>query len=501
IRTPMNGVLGMLELLSLTELDAAQRATLEVVRESGRTLQRIIDDILDLSKIEAGKLEVRPEAASIRSALEAVRDIYSGIASGKGVLLECKVDQRIRPALMVDTMRLRQILNNLVSNALKFTDQGQVEIEAELVAQTDSGDRVRFSVKDSGIGISPEDQESVFQPFVQATADASPRLGGSGLGLAICQRLAQMMGSPIEMVSEPGSGTTMSFELSLPRADPAAVAVGEPAGRHDWLVTLARRRRPAPEFAAAEAEGTLVLVADDHPTNRALIESQVNTLGYAAESAGNGAEALVKWKSGRFGMLITDCNMPGMNGYELARSIREIESARGDGKQGAKRIPIIACTANALGGEAEICFAAGIDDYLAKPVELKSLLKKLDRWLPIPQSAAPVDRTVLAAISGGDRAKERAFLANFRRVNDADAADLRNAAEKCDLPDLTSAAHRINGASRMVGAVALAAVCQRLEGACRAGDLKQVEANMGAFQRELAKLNSYCEEAACASPS
>ncbi|MEP7156085.1 MAG: ATP-binding protein [Betaproteobacteria bacterium] len=496
IRTPMNGVLGLLELLSLTELNAAQRATLKVVRESGKSLQRIIDDILDFSKIEAGKLEVRPEAASIRSALKAVCDIYSGIASSKNVLLTCNVDPRIRPALMVDPMRLRQIFNNLVSNALKFTDKGQVEIEAVLVVQTEIADRVRFSVKDSGIGISTADQETLFQPFTQAASDASPRAGGTGLGLTICQRLAQMMGGSIEMASAPGAGTTVSFELALARADPASIVTEEPVSDHEWLATTAKLRRAAPIVAVAEAEGTLVLIVDDHPTNRSLIERQVNMLGYAAESAGDGIAALAMWQAGRFGLLITDCNMPGMNGYDLARNIRAIES----GHAGGKRIPIIACTANALDSEAELCFAAGMDDYLAKPVELKGLLNKLDQWLPIPRPVTPVDCSVLAAISGGDKAKERAFLADFRRVNDADAVRLGVAAAKCELLDFTSTVHRINGASRMVGAVALAAVCLRLEGAGRAGDWKAVESNMVAFRRELEKLNVFCEESECELP-
>ena len=168
----------------------------------------------------------------------------------------------------------------------------------------------------------------------------------SGLGLTICQRLAKMMDGSIEMVSELGTGTTMIIELSLPIADPKAVAKTDPVSTGDWLDTTIRIRRVAPDIAEAESEGTLVLLADDHPTNRMLLVRQMNMLGYAAESAENGVEALAKWKSGRFGIVITDCNMPEMDGYELTRSIRELESA-----SGGKRIPIIACTANALDGD------------------------------------------------------------------------------------------------------------------------------------------------------
>jgi PAS domain S-box-containing protein len=496
IRTPMNGVLGMLELLSLTALDPTQRITLEVVRESGKSLQRIIDDILDFSKIEAGKMDVRPEAASITSAVDAVRNIYAGVASSKGILLQCSVDPRISPALLVDPMRLRQILNNLVNNALKFTFQGRIEIKAELMGRADGVESVRFSVKDTGIGISTEDQARLFQPFVQAAGEITPRSGGTGLGLTICRGLAKMMGGSIEMVSELGTGTTMILELSLPIADPKAIAKSDPGSTGEWPSAAIRIRRVAPDIAQAQAEGTLVLLADDHPTNRALIVRQVNMLGYAAESVENGVEALAKWKSGRFGIIITDCNMPEMNGYDLARRIRELESANG-----GKRIPIIACTANALRGEEDICITAGMDDYLAKPIELKDLAKKLDHWLPIAQSAAPVDRSVLAAITGGDAAVEREILTDFRRINDEDAVMLKLAVDGRDMPQVINASHRIKGASRTVGATALASVCERLENASRANDWKDVEANMGAFHLEMEHLNAYCEEAKCPSPS
>jgi signal transduction histidine kinase/CheY-like chemotaxis protein/HPt (histidine-containing phosphotransfer) domain-containing protein len=488
IRTPMNGVLGMLELLSLTTLDAEQRTTLEVVRESGKSLQRIIDDILDFSKIEAGKLEVRPVVASIAATVKAVSNIFSGNASSKRLDLRFRVDPTISPALLVDPMRLRQILNNFVSNALKFTENGRIEIKAELLGRADGEDRVRFSVTDTGIGISEEDQARLFQPFVQAAGETTPRFGGTGLGLTICQRLAQMMGGSIGMTSKVAVGTTMTLELSLPIANANELPEVDPVGPPDFLRSSEMRRR-APDTASAEAEGTLALLADDHPTNRFLIVRQINLLGYAAESAENGVVALEKWKSGRFGILITDCNMPEMNGYELTRRIRELEAT-----SDAKRIPIIACTANALGGEAEICFAAGMDDYLAKPVELNALSKKLDQWLPIARPTAPLDRSALACLTGGDVAEEREILMDFRRVNAEDAAMLKRAVGGSNSLEVTTASHRIKGASKMIGAMDLAAVCERVECASRAGDWLAVRSNMGAFEHELERLNNYCEE-------
>ena len=507
VRTPMNGVLGMLELLSLTTLDAEQRTTLEIVHESGKSLLRIIDDILDFSKIEAGKLEVCPEVVSIKEVIEGVRNIYAGNASSMGLLIKLSVDSHISPAVLVDPLRLRQILNNFVSNALKFTSQGTIEIKAALIERADGEDRVRFSVKDTGIGISAENQQQLFRPFSQVEGATARRFGGTGLGLVICRRLAEMMGGSIEMVSELGKGTTMILTLSLPTADPKDLPKTEPAGTRDLLSTTTRMRRMAPSVAQAEAEGTLMLLVDDHSTNRLLLMRQVHALGYAAESAENGVEALDKWKSGRFGIVITDCNMPEMDGYELARSIRKLESVNS-----GKRIPIIACTAKALGGEAETCFAAGMDDYLAKPVEMKELLKKLDQWLLIPEAgavpseksgkrsdapapgtdrAAPLDRSVLAAISGGDAAAERDILIDFRRVNDEDAAMLKQAVRNSDIPQVTRATHRIKGASKMVGAMGLASVCERIELASRANDWTTVEANMAAFHQEWMRLNAY----------
>ncbi|HUF79721.1 MAG TPA: ATP-binding protein, partial [Burkholderiales bacterium] len=507
IRTPMNGVLGMLELLSLTRLDGEQRTTLEVVRESGRSLLRIIDDILDFSKIEAGKLEVRPEVASIKEVIEAVRNIYAGNASSIGLLIKHSVDPRISPAVLVDPLRLRQILSNFVSNALKFTSRGQIEIKAELAERADGEDRVRFSVADTGIGISAENQQWLFQPFNQVEGATAQRSGGTGLGLTICRRLAGMMGGTVEMVSEIGKGTTMILSLSLPIADPKDLPVTSTEDTQNALTTDTRNRRMAPSVPAAEAEGTLALLVDDHPTNRALLARQMQALGYAAESAENGLEALGKWQSGRFGIVITDCNMPEMDGYDLARRIRQIEAPNG-----GRRTPIIACTANALGGEAEVCFAAGMDDYLAKPVNLRELLKKLDLWLPIPkaqaaprgdsgavsdargpgaQTAVSFDRSALAQIIGGDAAAEREILIDFRRVNDQDAAMLKRAVAESDMPRVTRAAHRIKGASRMVGALGLAAVSERIERASRAGDWDTIRAGIGEFHEEWRRLNAY----------
>ncbi|MDB5954357.1 MHYT domain-containing protein [Ramlibacter sp.] len=375
IRTPMNGLLGMLEMLGFTQLDPAQRAKLRVARESGKSLLRIIDDILDFSKIEAGKLDIRPEPMRLVELVEEIRDAFAANASSKGLLLSSRIDPRISAALMVDGVRVRQILGNLVSNAIKFTHRGEVYLTADLMERAHGRDRVRFYVKDTGIGISADDQQKLFTPYTQADLGSSRRYGGTGLGLAISRRLAELMDGSIDLVSDLGSGTTMILDLTFGIADPAMLPP-----LPDAQPVFAPSLPPEPERAVQHAPGTtLVLVVDDHATNRMLLVSQVNALGYAAESASNGAQALELWQTGRFSLVLTDCNMPVMNGYELARAIRTMESG-----SGPARCPILACTANAMNDEVAHCVEAGMDAYLVKPMDLATLMDELARWLPIP---------------------------------------------------------------------------------------------------------------------
>jgi CheY-like chemotaxis protein/HPt (histidine-containing phosphotransfer) domain-containing protein len=379
-----------------------------------------------------------------------------------------------------------------------------VAIRAEFVERRDAEDVVRFTVEDTGIGVSREEMERLFRPFSQANGETSQIYGGSGLGLSICQKLATLMGGSIEMQSEVGVGTTMSFVLPLPIAE---VPVDPPGITPSSHAPAFVGRRAVPTADQAHREGTLVLLVDDHPINRMVLLKQVNALGYAAEVAENGLEALDKWSSGAFGAVITDCNMPEMSGYELARHIRACEA-----RIGHPRTPLIACTANALGGEADNCFAAGMDDYLSKPVDLALLSRALEHWLPLPGFMAPneeidrpqavtprvsvtqvVDAATLAEITGGSPRLEREILARFRQYNSEDANLLMNAVEKGEIQEVLRASHRIKGAARTIGAMPLATVCERLERASRTNDWNAVKDSMMAFRDELDRLEAHIE--------
>ncbi|QJR10650.1 Sensor histidine kinase RcsC [Usitatibacter rugosus] len=506
IRTPLNGVLGMLELLALTPLDKEQRTTVGVVRESGRTLLRIIDDILDFSKIEAGKLELRPEPASVRDLVERVFNIFSGNASSKGLILRRAVDPRISPSVWVDPVRLQQTLNNLVSNAIKFTHSGSVEIRADLVERRDAEDIVRFMVIDTGEGIPEAELGRLFKPFSQVSIEGAPRVGGTGLGLVICRRLTHLLKGTIDLKSEVGVGTEVSVTLPLPISATPAPAASESG----FIAPPAAR--PAPTLEQAEKEGTLLLIVDDHPINRVVLVKQANALGYAAETAEDGLEGLDQWSTGRFAAVITDCHMPELSGYEFARAIRDCEK-----RHGHPRTPVIACTANALAGEAEKCLAVGMDDYLSKPVALGELAKKLKAWVPLPPAAAAeepvakaspgvasaanapdseapaIDPLLLDEIASGDSGLAREVLSRFGTYNAQDVATLREAVAQEDARQVRLVLHRIKGSSRTVGATSLARLCETLERADPDQFWNVVRNAMPEFDREVRRLDQHIE--------
>jgi PAS domain S-box-containing protein len=505
IRTPMIGVTGMIEILGHTHLDAEQRRSLGIIQASAETLLRIIGDILDFSKIEAGKMEIEPVPTSLPELVRSVAASFSGSASSKGLVLDSQVDPQVAPAHRADPVRLRQVMGNFLSNAIKFTDHGMVTVAVKLLRHapaegTLGTDLLELSVTDTGIGISEQAQARLFKPFSQAEVDTTRRFGGTGLGLAISRRIAELMGGHIEMESAPGKGTTMRLKLELARAPADQLPELTLPGRHAPGFVP----RPLPALEEAEAERSLVLLVDDHATNRLVIQRQLSLAGYASETAEDGIEGLERWRSGRYALLLSDVHMPRMDGYQLARTIRAEELGRG-----LPRTPIVALTASALKGEAERCLGAGMDDYLTKPVGIASLGVCLQRWLPHTANGSPAsllppvapaagidaapppsppaaseaeeNETVLATgvlrELAGDRPDDiRALLEDYLRCTRDDMEALERLREAGDLPALATQAHRLKGAARLVGAVELAEAAAALENALRGGARERLAA-------------------------
>ena len=634
IRTPMNGVIGMIDLLEHTTLDGDQRQIVRTVRESAFSLLTIIDDILDFSKIEAGKLSLETIPLSVRDIVEGVAETLSPNADKKALRILVFIDPALPATLSGDPVRIRQILFNLIGNAIKFTEDGggRVMVRVDRVDGDGHIVNVRFSVIDTGIGMSEEQVDALFQPFTQAEGSIRRRFGGTGLGLAICKNLTGIMGGAIEVDSAPGRGSTFTVFLPLRvPADRAAQAVendlsglrilalvddvdlrwivrrylehwratvelvdsvgalrrshaarGAENARSDLVVVqadgraglslddlaalgtepmfsgtrfialadqrsgprlelpntvlvglnpLSRSRfvagvaiaagraspeplvpaqpsllvvqQAVPSVDEAAARGELILVAEDNPTNQDVIRRQLNRLGYAARIVRDGVEALAALDTGLYALLLTDCHMPNMDGYALTEAIRSRESG------GGRHLPVVAITANALQGEAERCLAAGMDDYLAKPIEMTRLREMLKRWMPAPDEEAaappssipsaellseavpPIDTAALREMFGDDDQTIREILKEFPEPSEAVVNDMSNAYLAHDAVGVAEAAHKLKSSARAVGAHALAALCETLEASGRSADWAALDARMPNLSPLMRKISNY----------
>jgi signal transduction histidine kinase/HPt (histidine-containing phosphotransfer) domain-containing protein len=477
LRTPLVAVTGTLEVLGLGSLDADQRMLVDVAGRSARSLLGLIGDVLDFSKIEAGYLDLAPAPTGLRGLVDELATQHRLAHPSGGVELRTAVDPRLAQRHLVDPVRLRQVLGNLVGNALKFTREGSVSVSVDVAdAACAAGvQAVVIVVADTGIGVSAEDQERLFEPFEQASSDSARNGGGTGLGLVICRQLVEAMGGRVEMASELGKGTTMRVELRLPVVlDGALDAIADPAAAGPV-------GRDLPTRAEAERDGSLVLLVEDHPVNREIVARQLEAIGFVTDTAGDADAAVDLYTSSPYGLVFTDIQLPGADGYELARRLRAIDAAAAadgaDGSGASRRPPIVALTASAVRGERERCVAAGMDDLVVKPATLATLGQTLRRWLPDCDWPAPaaggapvdrpgepeIDRSALDELTGGDEQLGREILARYLVSLGDDLDALWEALRDGDRARLRRHAHQIAGASRTVGAHAVAAEASRLE--------------------------------------
>lgn len=441
IRTPVSAIMGFLELLAThSQSPAEEKESVQLAYATAQSLLGLIGDVLDMEKIESGNFELAPEWVDLASLLAATVSSFEGVAALKNLRLS--VDYRLgtAQALWLDPQAVKQVLANLLSNAIKFTVEGGVEVIVQTHAQGADQTRLTLSVKDSGTGISPQEQQHLFKPFSQTKGGKQHT--GSGLGLTICRELVERMAGSLEMTSQPGRGTTMTVTLTTAVADLDKVAA----------VSF------TPKAPVSGAKALKIVIADDHPTNRLLLRRQLDTLGYRVDEATDGVEALAMLEAKPYDLLITDLNMPNMDGMTLTRRVREFN----------QHIIIWGLTANAQAEEKERCLAMGMNLCLFKPIDLPQLEAAL-QGVAAPSTVEPlsefVDMATLQTLSLGDNALMRQMLEQSRQENDKDLEAARQALELRDWSTLQRHLHRINGTAQLLGATSLQRLSEALENA------------------------------------
>jgi signal transduction histidine kinase/DNA-binding NarL/FixJ family response regulator len=458
IRTPMNGVVGTAELLEREPLSERQKRMVGTIRSSAAALMRIIDDVLDFSKIEAGHMELEEAPCSLKQLIAGAADLVTTQVERKRLAVTTEIAAGTPDALLADATRLRQILFNLVGNAVKFTEAGSIAIGARAIAQDNEAVTLALTVTDTGIGMNAEQMERLFKPFSQADNSTTRRYGGTGLGLSIVRRLAELMGGTATVESTPGEGSTFTITAKVRRGEGPA-----PVEKVESL--------PLP------ATGLRVLAVDDSDINLEVLIGQFGFLGIALDTAANGIQALRLWRARGHALVLTDVQMPDMDGFELTRQMRAEEEA-----SGRTRTPIVALTANALKGEAERCLDAGMDDYVTKPLTLERLREAVARWVT-GEGRPAVDRSVVAAMFGGNNQAVERVLGRFR-----DAAGRlveQIAAARRDPNRLIELAHKLKGAARSAGAMGLGDLAAALEKTGRAAEIDALQAEWRRVDAEL----------------
>jgi len=481
LRTPMNGVLGMIDVLEAEGPGKDQRHTLNMMRESAQVLLRNINDLLDYSRIEAGALRLEELPFVLKDLIDGAVEVFKPQATRKGLSLVGIVASSPADAFIGDPTRVRQVIFNLLSNALKFTDRGGVMLRASAEQIDGNMARVVLAVTDTGIGISSEQQARLFKPFSQVDSSITRRFGGSGLGLSIVKQLAELMQGDVTVSSLPGSGATFIVTLKL-----KPTVVEQPA-----LIAPKPVAAPPPPVTPVPGQAR-ALVVDDNPINCEVMLRQLKVLGMPADSAADGFAGFSSWRGGGYAIVFADVHMPVMDGFTMTSEIRGIEMA-----EGRKRTPIVAVTADALSGEEERCKAAGMDDYLSKPVGLENLRTVMKRWMPekTEMAASPpatdakvaptaddlpaIDPTVLDPWVENDDDARRSILQRFSETVSASSHDIEQAMACGDLATLQSAAHRLRSGALAVGARMLSDTAAALEIAAKTGDREACEGQFG----------------------
>jgi PAS domain S-box-containing protein len=495
IRTPMNGILGMTELALLTELKPDQREYVEMVHHSAEALLALVDDLLDLSKAESGRMELQPAAFPLRDHINRLMQplLYRGTA--RGLAVDWRVSAEVPEVIVADAGRLRQVLINLVGNAIKFTDEGVVSLEIDRLASQDGVATIRFLVRDSGIGMPPDRLESIFEPFTQLDNSAARKRGGTGLGLPISARLVELMGGRLVVSSHSGDGSVFSFAVPVP-VSPAAQCVDASVSND-----------PVPQPGRA----LRILVAEDNGINQRLISSMLERAGYHCTLVSSGRRAVEEAIHGDFDAALMDVQMPDLDGIEATLAIRRAEEHSG------RHLPIIAITAHAMPGDMENCLAAGMDDYISKPIRLATLVSKVESATALsrPVRSSPsispqlteevpmhlLDREQALARVGDDAAllAELAalFLDEYPRLLDA----VRAGIESSDAAAVQSAAHQLKGLLAQFCASTARDTAWQVELAASDGDLPRARHDLADLSAGMEQLRPELEALAASGTS
>ncbi|WP_289020824.1 ATP-binding protein [Desulfobacter postgatei] len=481
IRTPMNGVLGMVELLMDTPLTRDQKKLINTIKVSGDSLLLIINDILDFTKIEAGKLTLESTPCNLESLVRETVDIIAGQAESKGLKLIVDIGQLASPFVNADPLRIRQVLLNLLSNALKFTNKGTIRVRVQTLEEKNAFTKVGFAVKDTGIGMEKDVCDRLFKPFTQADESTTREFGGTGLGLAISKQLVELMGGRISCESRSGIGSEFMFQLELEKVSQESVAPVKFSSETDSIMPNPAVYDRRSEIEVLAEKAPLVLVVEDNTINQEVSSGILKNLGCRVDLAENGEMAVAAVKNKSYDIIFMDCQMPVMDGYDTTRRIRAMGSISRSGGE----LPVVALTAHALAGDRVKCIKAGMDDHLAKPFSKFQMATVLSRWLPewqdsvIDQPAVQEDHTDAEPNEDGICT---AALDLIRGMQPPGADDiltkvikifLRDAAERTqkislamadgDMKSIRDHAHYMKSSSGNLGAVHLSSLYKKLE--------------------------------------